>query len=188
MKRGDATAPPPAEASATRVSRTRRTVPHGTILRRNTEVNDMNGTIRVLTYDPAKAELTPREFDEKGFLEACYRFIGCDLVDVVRAETCDGTPVDIWIDDSGLLVRDPQPSIVNEATGSVWTVGRVVIAGRDGPETVSVPHEAEVCLRTAPCYRCRAGDRTECVALGFWPAGSWADAFGSEDEEQEAEE
>lgn len=93
--------------------------------------------IKVILIDPKARTVMGalwRLDQGESFLDLCYSWIGCDLVDV--ANTDDG--LDLWVDDEGLMKEDrdffeidgyPQP-----------LTGRAVLTGHDGQgETISAP-------------------------------------------------
>ena len=84
--------------------------------------------------------------DADKFLPTAYQFIGCDCVDVARLNL-GGYPVDVWVDDNGLLNQaDPHLGgllgwlIVDDDGNQIPLAGALVFAScNDEGETVDCP-------------------------------------------------
>lgn len=59
-------------------------------------------------------------------LEDYYKYIGCDLIDIVR-RTIGGLTVEIICDDEGLYKENPKPSAIDKM-GNVALVGNLLLA------------------------------------------------------------
>jgi hypothetical protein len=64
--------------------------------------------LRGLLIDPYQKQI--HEVSTKCDINAWHKLLDCDILDVARAGDYKGQPIDIWVDDEGLL-HEPQPPL-----------------------------------------------------------------------------
>ena len=93
--------------------------------------------LRGFLINPWKHQLTEVEVDRS--LEAWYKLLHCDSIDVCHVGKCAGLSVDVFVDDSGLL-QEPRAPFFKLAGSHSALCGYGLVLASDGcGETVSLP-------------------------------------------------
>lgn len=93
--------------------------------------------LRGFLIDPWKHQLTELQVDHS--LQAWYKLLHCDSIDVCHIGQCAGLSVDVFVDDSGLLQEPPAPFFKLAGYHSTLCGYGLVLASDAQGETLSLP-------------------------------------------------
>ena len=129
----------------------------------------IHALVRGYLIDPKAKTITRVSFPEDGeHLPHMYRLIECNYVEVVRLPGDN----DCWCDEEGTFKPDDQLHyFAIHLGGGHWhtVVGRGLILGCDGPETVSATIDEAVLLGSVRFYNPRAGSEQAARASASRP-------------------